>query len=308
MPAANLGGSLTRRRMAAQMTSLGGLLSAQAAAVLPGRTFYVNSAHASASATATGQDPAFPLTTIALALAQCTANAGDTIVVGPGHTESITAAAALTVNKAGVTIVGKGNGSLRPTLTWSTSTAAQVIISAANVLWKNFRFDFTGIDAVVAAISVTGADVAFEDCDFVTNSGTTGVVLGILTAATATRFRVERCNFTGPATNTGTTTTACIKHEVGEDYIIRNNFFTGKMTQAILNATALLRGLIDSNRFVIATGTKGIAMHNSSTPFIVNNRFNVASGTAPIVAAVGFVAGNVYSAAAGVTAGTASTI
>jgi hypothetical protein len=74
------------------------------------------------------------------------------------------------------------------------------------------------------------------------------------------------------------------------------------MTQAILNATAVLRGLIDNNRFVVATGTVAITMHSSSTPFISNNRINVPSGTAPIVAAAGFVAGNVYSAAAGVTA------
>jgi hypothetical protein len=112
----------------------------------------------------------------------------------------------------------------------------------------------------------------------------------------------------GPATNSGTTTTAQIKHEVGIDYVISNSYFTGKMTQSILNATTILGGLIDNNRFVVATGTVAITMAAASTPFISNNRMNVPSGTAPIVAAAGFVAGNVYSAAAGVTAGTASTI
>jgi hypothetical protein len=70
------------------------------------------------------------------------------------------------------------------------------------------------------------------------------------------------------------------------------------MTQSILNATTLLRGLIDNNRFVVATGTKAISVAAASTPFISNNRINVPSGTAPIVAAAGFVAGNIYSAAA----------
>jgi hypothetical protein len=127
-----------------------------------------------------------------------------------------------------------------------------------------------------------------------------------LTAATATRFRVERCRFTGPAVNTGTTTTAQIKHEVGTDYVIKDNYFVGKTTNAILNATTVLRGLIDNNR-IVTTGTAAINMAAASTPFITNNRMNVASGTAPIVAAAGFMAGNVYSAAAGVTAGAAST-
>lgn len=270
-----------------------------------GNVYFVSSVTGSATGGYTEDAPA---ATLAQALALCTASNHDIIYVGPGHAEAISAAAAITISQVGVTIIGLGNGTDRGTFTWGTSTAAQIIVSGANNTFRNLRFDFTGIDAVVAAISVTAADVTFEDCEFITNSATAGVVLGILTAATATRFKVLNCRFFGPATNSGTTTTACIKHEVGVDYVIKDCYFTGKMTQAILNATALLRGLIDSNRFVIATGTVAITMHSSSTPFITNNRINVPSGTAPIVAAAGFVAGNVYSAAAGVTAGTAVTI
>ncbi len=254
-----------------------------------------------------GLSPETAVLTISAGQALATAAKGDVIVCMPGHAESFTAAAALTLSKSGMYIIGLGTGLLRPKLTWSTSTAAQMIISGANITFDNFVFDFTGIDAIVAAISVTAADVRFFNSTFFTNNDTAGVVLGILTAATATRFTVEGCLFYGPAVNAGTTTTAQIKHEVGEDYVIRNNMFTGKMTQAILNATTLLRGLIDNNRFVVATGTKAIAMAAASTPFISNNRINVPSGTAPIVCAAGFMAGNVYSAAAGVTAGTAST-
>jgi hypothetical protein len=270
-----------------------------------GSVFFADSVAGSSTG---GYHPDAGTATLIQAQSLCTASAGDVVYVSPGHAESIIGAAGMTFSKAGVTYQGLGQGRLRPTITFSTDTAAQMIVSGANVTFRNFVFDFTGIDAIVAAISVTAADVAFEDCEFITNSATAGVVLGILTAATAARLRVERCRFLGPAVNSGTTTTACIKHEVGVDYVIKDCYFTGKMTQAILNATALLRGVIDSNRFVIATGTVAITMHASSTPFIVNNRINVPSGTAPIVAAAGFVAGNVYSAAAGVTAGTASTI
>lgn len=255
-----------------------------------------------------GMSRVFPTLNSALADANVVASRGDVILVLPGYTQTISGAAGTTISKAGLSIIGLGKGSLRPTITFDTAITAQMIVSGANVTIKNVLFDFTGFDAITAAISVTAADVAFEECEFITNTGTAGVVLGILTAATATRFRVERCRFTGPATNSGTTTTAQIKHEVGVDYVIRGNYFTGKMTQAILNATTVLRGLIAENYFVVATGTKAIAMEASSTPFISNNRINVPSGTAPIVAAAGFVAGNIYSAAAGVTAGTASTI
>jgi len=244
--------------------------------------------------------------TIGAAATAATANSGDTIVVLPGHTEAITGAAGIAIATAGINIIGIGTGTDRPTISFTTAIAAQMTVTAANVSIQNIIFT-AGFDAITAMISVTGAYVSFLDCEFNTNSATVGAVLGILTAATATGLRVERCRFLGPATNAGTTTTAQIKHEVGVDYVIKDNYFTGKMTQAILNATTVLRGLIDNNRFVVATGTVAITMAAASTPFISNNRINVPSGTAPIVAAAGFMAGNAYSAAAGVTAGTAST-
>lgn len=271
-----------------------------------GDVLYVDSGAGTSSGPGFSPDAAYA--TLIQAQSAATASKDNVVVVAPGHAEAVSGAAAMTFSKAGVRYQGVGSGRGRPTLTWGTSTAAQIIVSGARVTFSNFVFDFTGIDAVVAAISVTGADVAFEDCEFITNSATAGCVLGILTAATADRLRIERCRFIGPATNSGTTTTAQVKHEVGVDFVIKDCYFTGKMTQAILNATTNLRGLIDNNRFVVATGTSAITMAAASTPFITNNRINVASGTTPITAAAGFVAGNIYSAAAGVTAGTAATI
>lgn len=268
---------------------------------------YVSSGASTSSATGPGFSPETAFTTLQAAHDACTASNGDVIVVMPHHAETLTAAAAIAISKAGLQIIGMGNGRARPTFTFTTATAASFDITAANTLIKNLVF-VCGIDAQTAMSNVTAADVAFEDCEFETNTATVGAAIGILTAATATRLRVENCHFHGTATNSGTTTTAQIDHEVGVDYIIRNNLFTGKMTQAITNTATILRGWIDNNRFVVATGTKAINMAAASTPFISNNRINVPSGTAPIVAAAGFVAGNIYSAAAGVTAGTASTI
>lgn len=285
----------------------GGILTIEGAVtgLSPGDDYFTGSVAGSSSNN--GLSFASPKATLIQAQTLATASVGDRVFVMPGHAESIIAAAGMTFSKAGVTYIGCGTGRNRPTITFSTDTAAQMIVSGANITFRNFVFDFTGVSAIVAAISVTGADVAFEDCEFIISTGTNAPVLGILTAATASRLRIERCRFLGAATSTDTCT-ACIKHEVGVDYVIRDCYFTGKMTQAILNATAVLRGLIDSNRFVIATGTLAISVHASSTPFITNNRINVPSGTTPITAAAGFVAGNVYSAAAGVTAGTAVTI
>lgn len=244
--------------------------------------------------------------TLKTALASCVASRGDTIIVCAGHTETITAAAGSGVTVAGVTVVGLGLGTMRPTFTFTTSIAASFDITASNVRMQNLLF-VCGIDAQTAMINVTGTDGTMFQCDLVTNTGTVGAVLGILTGATSDRFRFDSGNCLGPAINAGTTTTAQIQYEGAVDIKIVNSFFTGKMTQSILNTTTALRGLINTNNFVVATGTKAISVAAASTPFISNNNINVPSGTAPVVAAAGFVSGNSYSAAAGVTAGVAKT-
>ena len=273
-----------------------------------GKVYYVSSGTGSDSYD--GLSKTYPKATLAAAISVATAAKSDVIMVMPGHTESITGAAGITINKSGLRITGVGNGRNRPVFTFSTSTAAQIVISSADVMVENCVFDLTGIDAITAGFAVDAADVGFVDCEFLTNSATAGVVSAITVGASTTspRFYVRNCRFIGPATNSGTTTTAQITITDAPDFVIKDSYFTGKMTQAITNGAAVLRGSIDNNRFVVATGTKAINMHASSTPFISNNRINVPSGTAPIVAAAGFVCGNNYSAAAGVTAGTAATL
>lgn len=262
--------------------------------------------HASGTATGPGFSPETAYSTLQAAHDASTASNGDHIVIMPGHTETIVGAAGTAVSKAGLNIIGLGTGRNRPVFTFTTAAAASFDITAANTLIQNIVL-VNGINAQTAMVNVTAADVVFDGCEFAIDNGTTiSTLLGILTAATATRLVVRNSRFLGTAAAT-TAVTACIQHESGTDALIEGNYFSGKMTQAILNVATVLRGNINNNRFVIGTGTVAITMAAASTPFITNNRIMVASGTAPIVAAAGFVAGNVYAAAAGVTAGTAST-
>ena len=275
-----------------------------------GNLYFCDNSTGSNATASGGYWPTNPTLTLMQAHALTTVANGDVVFVGAGHSETITGAAGMTFANSGVTYIGCGNGRQRPYITFSTSTAAQLIISGASTSFQNFVFDFTGIDAIVAAIALKAVDISFINCDFICNSGTAGVARGLYantSGSPADRLIVQNCRFLGPATNTGTTTTAQIDIEYGVDYVIQNNYFCGKMTQAILNATTVLRGNIDSNRFVISTGTSAITMAAASTPFISGNKINVASGTTPVTAAAGFVAGNAYSAAAGVSAGSALT-
>lgn len=308
------GGPFSRRRLATSIEALDNTL-AMTVPFITGQRLFVCSEIGTDSAT-NGTTPTAPLATLGYALSLLPDPEGSSayeshaIICMSGHAETVSGAAYISCAKKNVQVIGLGTGRGRPTFTW-TATASQIILTGTNIRFQNICFDLTGIDAVVAGFLADAAnDLQFIDCDFITNSDTAGVVSAVTIGTTTACDRVKfiGCRFYGPATNSGTTTTAQITLTKGVDYEIRDCYFTGKMTQAITNGAAILRGWIHDNVFVVATGTKAINMHASSTPMISNNRINVPSGTAPIVAAAGFVAGNIYSAAAGVTAGTASTI
>jgi hypothetical protein len=239
--------------------------------------------------------------TISTALAACTAGNGDVIFVAPGHTETITAAGGITISQSGVSIIGIGNGNLRPIITFTTAVAASVVVSGANVTLQNIIFT-CGINAQTQMISVTGADCAIRNCYFnVATAGAIGATIGI-NATAADRLIVDSNVMVGAVGTTGTTATAYIQYSTGIEPQITNNFMTGKATQLINNGSAALRGFIDNNKMVVGTGTVAINLSATSTQFITNNRFNLPSGTTPIVAAGAFVGGNTLSNAAGVTA------
>jgi hypothetical protein len=159
--------------------------------VVPGRTFYVSSVTGVAN-NAGGKGAPCPTLTAALAL--CTANRGDYIYLLPNHAETIASAGAITINKAGVTIIGLGNGSIRPTFTWS-ATDSTIAISAANVTLKNVITTIS-VDEVVSMFNVTGANCTLDAVDFVPYGalGATGqAIQWLLTSAAADGITVQNC-------------------------------------------------------------------------------------------------------------------
>lgn len=245
--------------------------------------------------------------TIKLALASCLANRGDVIFVMPGHTENITNATDLAISTAGVSIVGLGQGNLRPTLTFTTAVTANVPITAANTLITGLSFDGTGFDNVTSMFTVTAAGVTLRKNNFITGNASNQIALGITTSALATQFTFDGNNVIG-STDAGTTN--FLQLVGGDDAVITNNFIYGAYTTSLgpINqiTTAGLRMKIANNTLINATAssTKAIVLVAGSTGMISDNRIGILSGTAPITAAGIFVGGNYYVAAAGVTAGT----
>lgn len=245
--------------------------------------------------------------TIDAAIGLCTASAGDLILVLPGHTEAVSAAAGIACDVAGVTIRGLGAGALRPTVTLGTAVGASIDVSAANVTIDNLVIDMTGFDAITAGINVTATNFTLSNCLVITATATNQATLGILTTAAASRMRILNNEFLG-TTDAGTAT--AIRIVGGNEHRIEGNRFYGAYTTSLgaieNNTTACLRVTIKDNVIENATAssTKAMVFHASSTGSITGNRMQILSGTAPITgAAMSWVGANYYAATIA-TAGT----
>ena len=126
---------------------------------------------------------AHPFATIDYAIGKCTSGACDVIIVAPGHTETISAAGGITLDVAGVTIVGLGTGQNRPTITLDTANTADMIISAANTTIDNLIF--TANYADIAKCILTGAkDITIKNCSFQETATTMNFLSIIVTGST----------------------------------------------------------------------------------------------------------------------------
>jgi hypothetical protein len=162
-----------------------------------------------------------PFATIDAAIGNCTANQGDTVLVMPGHSESITAATSLVMDVAGVSVIGLGQGRTRPVLTFD-NTAGSIEMDAANcrisnMIWQadvsavvvacNVDADYCEIDHIETTYNATGDDFAIildidnvnythvHDCVFNTEH-TAGAVKAIRIDE-ADFTTIEMCKFNG---------------------------------------------------------------------------------------------------------------
>lgn len=150
----------------------------------PGQCFWVDSNAGRNSGAGTFERP---FQTIDYAIGRCRANKGDVIMVKAGHTETISAAGGIAVDVAGVSIIGHGNGSDRPTITFTTSTAATMTLSAANLLLQNLLF-VGAVDALGSPIVVSAADITIAGCETRDTAGSAQATDWIRTTAAANRF------------------------------------------------------------------------------------------------------------------------
>ena len=226
------------------------------------------------------------VTTLAAGLQRARSGFGDTVVVLPNHSESVTDATMLTNLVAGTRVLGFGRGSSMPTFRW-TATASQWAVSVNDVVFQGLRLSLEGANGVVKAILVTGADVAFYGNDFVVTSGASNkATIALEVGAGANRFELVGNVLRGLY---GTAVTDGVKVVAAVDQIrINDNEFEFAATAANgqINVTAaatnmkILRNLME-NTVATATNVFNITLANvASTGHVADNRLAViASGT-----------------------------
>jgi hypothetical protein len=138
-----------------------------------------------------------PFLTLAEAFDLCTANNGDQIHVKAGHSESISTAD-IDFDVAGVSVIGYGAGSSRPTILYTGTTDTTTLdISANDVTLHNFLFSLTDNDAVDSCIVVNGTDVTISNCEFratANDQADTFITVGVADAD-ADRCSIVGCKF-----------------------------------------------------------------------------------------------------------------
>lgn len=129
-----------------------------------GNVYYVSSALGSTSGP--GFSPHNAYSTLDTAIGACTATNGDVIKIAPGHSETQASAAVIaTLDVAGVTIIGMGHGSARPTFVFDHASAS-IAVSADDVTIENCIFKASAAD-VTRCFNVTGKNFRLVNCQFV---------------------------------------------------------------------------------------------------------------------------------------------
>lgn len=251
----------------------------------PGRVFWVsNAAPGNGDKFQNGSDGNkgshnSPFATISYAISQARANQGDIIFVKPGHAETISAAAGLVLSMAGVSIVGLGQGSARPTITLDTANTATITVTANNVTVSNFLFKANFLN-IATCFSIANAQVAtdftvdnceFKDLSVILNFVScvkVGTTANIADGLTLTNNRVNAAILTTvPAAQTFLVTASIIDRlNVSYNTVIYPKLLNDTATLVAAGALDLTNAMIVGNKsFRPSTSTTGGNLISSSS-------------------------------------------
>jgi len=254
----------------------------------PGHVFFVDSTNAAASDTAGyGQNPDAPFATIDYAVSQCTASKGDVIYAMPGHAEVVTEAGGLDLDCIGITIIGLGEGTLQPTITYTTIDTADVDIDAASITIENMHF-VAGVADTAAAIDVNACHFTLRNCRLTGDASYNALIWVQDAAAGASdRITVEDCY----CMDYDTSNTHFINYSgTGYGHVFRRNILMGDWgTVAVGGAGVITFCAILDNRIYNMAATAEALIHvaDTATGIVMGN---MGCGTATQAQGIGATA------------------
>lgn len=192
-----------------------------------GKTFWVDSV--TGSSTGPGTSPKQPFSTIDAAIAYCTANKGDRIMVMPGHVETVSAANGLDFDVAGIQVFFLGHGSNRASVN-ITATAGTIRVNANGVYIEGMLVT-GGIDAVALCIDVNGkTDCTFRDLRYRDVTGQCTVFFKA--ANNSDRLTIDGVKYLG---DSAAGTTAAFQFDGCDDLVFQNFDIVGNFGTAAVN-------------------------------------------------------------------------
>ena len=263
-----------------------------------GQTFYCDSVNGGATGSGKSWDDA--INTLDAAYNLTTTSKGDIIYVAPCHSETLTTS--VTCDHIGVSIIGLGVGSFRPTFTINANIDGATVTAASNLI-QGLYFN-EGTAGHTSSINVAAAQCSIKDCwfdtgqhdletitvaaggDYLTVDGCTWVVSANgptaaieLEAAGVDHVEIKNCYFDGGSTtNSWDTATINAGSNAVTNLRVHDNVFHLTTTQAVgcVSAASSVSTHVWDNQF------SGMARETTATPkdiYASAGRTSVGSGT-----------------------------
>lgn len=234
-----------------------------------------------------------PFATLNFAAYMATASQGDVILIAPGHAETVddlgsassTTTDEIVLDKIGLSVIGIGVGTLRPTFTMgSADTTASINITAANTRLSNVRV-ISGLADLAVGITVaaTADGTIIENCEIRDgNDAALEMVIGINVAANADAVQIRNCVFetvaSGGCANAIVLAGGCDRGE-----IVGNTAYGTYSAGAMLASAAASTGIIIKDNVLVNEGAVGLALNAATTGVLSGN---YVGGTTSIAAAL----------------------
>lgn len=252
-----------------------------------GNVLYV---HHDGTSTGPGFAPETAYSTLAAAVGAARANSGDVVVILPSHIEGI-GNEQITIDKAGLKIVGLGEGADRPRFDFDHANAS-IDITASGVTIENVTL-LPSVTAVLVGIDVNAAVTnttlrKIESLPGEDGAGVDEFAKTIDIKAGCTRTTVEDCLFTQHASAAGVISNVALTGASDMVTVRRCEFWAagaGLVASVNGDTTLSTRILVDRCLFT-ADAEPGVELLTGTTGVIRDCDFftNLATDDAPIVA------------------------